>query len=55
MLPTGLLAGASSHVGIVITGNRIRNDFYGVYVDGLVPATLGGNHFRHVHAQVKFT
>ena len=40
---------------MVISGNHIHHDYYGIYFDGLVRATLGGNHYRRVHAQVKFT
>lgn len=52
---TGILVGSSTHIAVAITGNHVHHDYYGVYIDGLVRATLGGNHYRRVHTQVKFT
>ena len=37
------------------THDRPGPDYYGICVDGLARATLGGNHYRRVHKQVKFT
>lgn len=52
---TGILVGSSTHIAVVITGNHVHHDYYGIYIDGLVRATFGGNHYRRVHTQVKFT
>jgi hypothetical protein len=52
---TGILVGSSTHIAVVISGNHIHHDYYGIYIDGLVRATFGGNHYRRVHTQVKFT
>ena len=40
---------------MVISGNHIHHDYCGIYIDGLVRATFGGNDYRRVHTQVKFT
>jgi Right handed beta helix region len=52
---TGILVGSSTHIAVVISGNHIHHDYYGIYIDGLVRATFGGNHYRRVHTQVKFS
>jgi len=49
---TGILVGSSTHIAVVISGNHIHHD---IYIDGLVRATFGGNHYRRVHTAVKFT
>jgi hypothetical protein len=51
---SGILVGASSHVHVVISRNHIRNNFYGIFLEGRVSATLRHNHFRHVHAPIRF-
>jgi Right handed beta helix region len=52
---TGILVGSSSYLHVLILGNRIHDNHYGVYVDGRVRVTFGGNHFRRVRIQVRFT
>lgn len=52
---TGILVGSSTHIAVVISGNHIHHHYYGIYIAGLVRATFGGNHYRRVHTQVKFT
>jgi hypothetical protein len=52
---TGILVGSSTHIAVVISGNHIHHEYYGIYIDALVRATFGGNHYRRVHTQVKFT
>jgi hypothetical protein len=39
---TGILVGSSTHIGVVISGNHIHHDYYGIYIDSLVRATFGG-------------
>ena len=50
---TGILVGASSHVHVSITGNRISNNHYGVFLEGRVTAHLRHNQFRHVPVPVR--
>jgi hypothetical protein len=50
---TGVLVGASSHVHVAINGNHISRNFYGIFLEGRVSATLHHNHFRHVRVPVK--
>jgi Right handed beta helix region len=52
---TGILVGSSTHIAVLIAGNHIHHDYYGIYIDGFVRGTFGGNHYRRVHTQVKFT
>ena len=50
---TGILVGASSHLHVVINGNHISRNWYGVFLEGRVSATLHHNHFRHVRVPVR--
>jgi len=50
---TGILVGASSHLHVTISGNHISRNWYGIFLEGRVSATLHGNHFRRVHIPVK--
>jgi hypothetical protein len=50
---TGILVGASSRVHVAITGNHISRNWYGVFLEGRVSATLHRNHFRGVRVPVK--
>jgi hypothetical protein len=45
---TGILVSSSTHIAMVISGNHIHHDFYGIYIDGLVRATSGGAATRPV-------
>jgi parallel beta-helix repeat protein len=51
---TGILVGASSRVHVTISGNHISRNWYGIFLEGRVSATLHRNHFRRVHTPVKF-
>jgi nitrous oxidase accessory protein NosD len=50
---TGILVGASSRITVLISGNHIRSNFYGIFIEGRVRATLHRNRFRHVVIRVK--
>ena len=50
---TGILVGASSHLHVTISGNRISRNWYGIFLEGRVSVTLSGNQFRRVHTPVK--
>src|SRR6266571_9154309 len=52
---TTILVGSATHIAVLIAGNHVHHDYYGIYIDGFVRATFGGNHYRRVHTQVKFT
>jgi hypothetical protein len=39
---TGILVGSSTHIAVVIAGNHVYHDYYGIYIDGFVRATFGG-------------
>jgi nitrous oxidase accessory protein NosD len=53
MATTGILIGSSSQVSIVISGNHIRNNVYGIYLDGLVQAMISGNAYVNVSTHIK--
>jgi nitrous oxidase accessory protein NosD len=50
---TGILVGASSRVHVTISGNHISRDYYGIFLEGRVTATLHRNHFWHVRVPVR--
>jgi nitrous oxidase accessory protein NosD len=50
---TGILVGAASRIKVLIRGNHIHHDFYGIFIEGRVHAALLHNHFRHVAVHVK--
>lgn len=50
---TGILVGASSHLHVTISGNHISRNWYGIFLEGRVSATLHHNHFRRVRIPVK--
>ncbi len=52
---TGILVGASSRVRVLISNNFIHNNFYGIFIEGRVIATLAGNHYHSVVVPVKVT
>jgi Right handed beta helix region len=52
---TGILVGAASRVQVMISSNFIRNNFYGIFLEGRVVPTLARNHFHHVVVPVKVT
>jgi hypothetical protein len=50
---TGILVGASSRIKVLISRNYIHDNFYGIFIEGRVQATLYRNQFRHVVIRVK--
>lgn len=50
---TGILVGASSRIKVLISRNYIHHNFYGIFIEGRVRATLTGNRFRRVVVPVK--
>jgi parallel beta-helix repeat protein len=50
---TGILVGATSHVHVTISGNHIARNWYGIFLEGRVSATLHRNSFSRVHTPVK--
>jgi parallel beta-helix repeat protein len=38
---------------VIISGNHISRNWYGIFLEGRVSATLHHNHFRRVRIQVK--
>jgi len=50
---TGILVGASSRIQVLISHNHIHNNFYGIFIEGRVQATLHRNRFRNVVIRVK--
>jgi parallel beta-helix repeat protein len=50
---TGILVGASSQLHVWIRGNHISNNWYGIFIEGRVSATLHNNHFSHVRWHIK--
>jgi hypothetical protein len=50
---TGILVAASSRVHVVIKGNHISRNWFGIFLEGRVTARLRHNHFRHVRIPVK--
>jgi hypothetical protein len=50
---TGILVGASSHVHVVINGNHISRNHYGIFLEGRIAASIHHNHFRLVRVPVK--
>ncbi len=52
---TGILVGASSKVHVLISGNFIHDNYYGIFIEGRVNPTLQNNRFRNVTVQVNIT
>lgn len=50
---TGILVGASSQVHVWIRGNHISRNWFGIFLEGRVRATLRHNHFHGVRVPVK--
>jgi parallel beta-helix repeat protein len=50
---TGILVGASSRLHVTISGNHISRNWFGIFLEGRVTATLHNNHFWHVQVPVK--
>jgi nitrous oxidase accessory protein NosD len=51
---TGILVGSSSRIRVLISHNFIHNNFYGIFIEGRVRATLIKNRFFRVLVPVKF-
>ena len=51
---TGILVGASSRIKVLISGNDIYKNFYGIFIEGRVRAVLHRNHFHRVVVRVRF-
>jgi hypothetical protein len=50
---TGILVAASSRLHVWIRGNHISHNWFGIFLEGRVRATLRHNHFHHVRVPVK--
>jgi nitrous oxidase accessory protein NosD len=53
---TGILVGSASRISVLISGNHISRDYYGIFLEGVgkvVHASLTDNHFSKVSVQVK--
>jgi parallel beta-helix repeat protein len=53
---TGILVGSASRISVLISGNHISSDYYGIFLEGVgkvVQASLTGNHYSKVSVQVK--
>ena len=53
---TGILVGSASSIHVLISGNRIARNHFGIFLEGVgspVHATLHGNQFHRVHKPVK--
>ncbi len=53
---TGILVGAASSIRVLISGNRIVRDHFGIFLEGVrrpVRAALHGNQFHRVFKPVK--
>jgi hypothetical protein len=50
---TGILVGSSSPLHVWIRGNHVFNNWYGVFIEGRVSASLNQNHFHQVQVPVK--
>jgi len=51
---TGILIAAASGIKILISGNGIRRDFYGIFTEGRVRAKVSGNHDHRVTVRREF-
>ncbi|HTW02439.1 MAG TPA: right-handed parallel beta-helix repeat-containing protein [Streptosporangiaceae bacterium] len=51
---TGILVGSSSRIKVLISHNYIHDNFYGIFIEGRVHATLIKNRFRRVVVPVRF-
>jgi hypothetical protein len=51
---TGILVGASSRIKVLISGNDIYKNFYGIFIEGRARAVLHRNHFHRVVVRVRF-
>ena len=53
---TGILVGAASHIAVLISGNHISRNYYGIFLEGVgnvVHASISGNHYYKVSVHVK--
>jgi nitrous oxidase accessory protein NosD len=50
---TGILVGSSSRLHVLIQGNYIHNNHYGIYLNGRIHAVIRQNRFHRVRVQVK--
>jgi hypothetical protein len=53
---TGILVGSASSIHVLISGNRIARNHFGIFLEGVghvVRATLHGNQFHRVAKPVK--
>jgi hypothetical protein len=51
---TGILAGSSSRIKVLISHNFIHDNFYGIFIEGRVHAIPIKNRFHKVVVPVKF-
>jgi Right handed beta helix region len=53
---TGILVGSASRIAVLISGNHISHNYYGIFLEGVgkvVHASISGNHYTKVSVQVK--
>jgi nitrous oxidase accessory protein NosD len=50
---TGILVGSSSRLHVLIQGNYIHNNHYGIYLNGRIHAVIRQNRFHRVRVPVK--
>jgi parallel beta-helix repeat protein len=50
---TGILVGSSSRLRVLIQGNYIHNNHYGIYLNGRIHATIRRNRFHRVRVHIK--
>lgn len=50
---TGILVGSSSRLHVLIQGNYIHNNHYGIYLNGRIHAVIRQNRFHRVRVHIK--
>ncbi len=53
MRRTGILVGSSSRLHVLIQGNYIHNNHYGIYLNGRIHAVIRHNRFHRVRVHIK--
>jgi nitrous oxidase accessory protein NosD len=53
MRHTGILIGSSSRLHVLIRGNYIHNNHYGIYLNGRIHAAIRQNQFHQVRVHIK--
>jgi nitrous oxidase accessory protein NosD len=53
MRHTGILVGSSSRLHVLIQGNYIHNNHYGIYLNGRIHAVIRQNRFHRVRVHIK--